>query len=515
MNNYKSASQYFETYHIVVEVLEAFDVREIQHKDYGFGIVFPYLDGSSKTCYPNALPEDKWKSKNSDINTKVKVFGYSQLPAFGEMCFITGGEKDVLSFASYGFPAICFNSETSNFNGNLIHELKSRFDNLIVCFDNDKTGVNYSLLRSHEYGLSELRLPAKTGCKDISDFRRAGLTIEELNDHLQNNLITHSKKKSTYTAGEIIDGKLVEEKPGLITGILPSADVVGLVGGSQSGKSLFCTQLLISLAIGKPFLGFKLNKRANSVYISLEDNEWAIRSRLIKQLKEKTKEEVETVKNSITFIFTPDDVDLQLQSLLKKDQSIGIVIIDPIAEIMKGSDLNNPIHVRDTIQKLREICREFGLTIIYLHHVAKSAESNGSISKLSITGSHAFEASSRLILQMHRNKDGSNRLAITKGNYVKNELKYPENYLQLMLDESTLDFKRLEPIKVNNEKRKMPEIDWFSIFDCDFYLTTKEIKERVYSKYGISERSIERIISEELSENKISLGKYQNPLTIL
>ena len=40
-------------------------------------------------------------------------FGLEQLPAKGDLLFITGGEKDVMSLAAHGFHAICFNSETA------------------------------------------------------------------------------------------------------------------------------------------------------------------------------------------------------------------------------------------------------------------------------------------------------------------------------------------------------------------------------------------------------------------
>ena len=35
-------------------------------------------------------------------------FGLEQLPAKGDLLFITGGEKDVMSLAAHGFHAICF-----------------------------------------------------------------------------------------------------------------------------------------------------------------------------------------------------------------------------------------------------------------------------------------------------------------------------------------------------------------------------------------------------------------------
>lgn len=40
-------------------------------------------------------------------------FGLEQLPSKGDLLFLTGGEKDVLTLAAHGFHAICFNSETS------------------------------------------------------------------------------------------------------------------------------------------------------------------------------------------------------------------------------------------------------------------------------------------------------------------------------------------------------------------------------------------------------------------
>ena len=47
-------------------------------------------------------------------------FGQEQLPATGDTLFITGGEKDVLSLAAHGFPAICFGSETASILENTV-----------------------------------------------------------------------------------------------------------------------------------------------------------------------------------------------------------------------------------------------------------------------------------------------------------------------------------------------------------------------------------------------------------
>jgi hypothetical protein len=76
-------------------------------------------------------------------------FGLEQLPAKGDTLFITGGEKDVLSLVSYGFHAICFNSETSNISQHIIKKLSYRFKHVILLYDTDKTGLDASLKHSN------------------------------------------------------------------------------------------------------------------------------------------------------------------------------------------------------------------------------------------------------------------------------------------------------------------------------------------------------------------------------
>lgn len=69
------------------------------------------------------------------------VFGFEQLPCKGDMIFITGGEKDVLSLSAHGFNAICFNSETAQIPENIIEGLLLRFRHLIILYDTDETGL--------------------------------------------------------------------------------------------------------------------------------------------------------------------------------------------------------------------------------------------------------------------------------------------------------------------------------------------------------------------------------------
>ena len=101
-------------------------------------------------------------------------FGLEQLPAKGDLLFITGGEKDVMSLAAHGLNAICFNSETAMIPQTLIHRLSFRFKHIVLLFDTDKTGLESSLKREEElrlYGVKRLVLPlsGQKEEKDISE----------------------------------------------------------------------------------------------------------------------------------------------------------------------------------------------------------------------------------------------------------------------------------------------------------------------------------------------------------
>ena len=112
-------------------------------------------------------------------------FGLEQLPATGDTLYITGGEKDVLSLAARGFPAICFGSETTHGPHDLIAELSLRFRNIVLLYDVDATGKKHSLalqqeLAEYNVGRIELPLAGTKKEKDISDYFRLGHTAEEL-----------------------------------------------------------------------------------------------------------------------------------------------------------------------------------------------------------------------------------------------------------------------------------------------------------------------------------------------
>ena len=116
-------------------------------------------------------------------------FGMEQIPAKGDMLFITGGEKDVLSLYAHGFNAICFNSETAQIPTSIIESLQLRFRHIILLYDADETGVREAHKQSEhlvEYKVLNLSLPLSgtKSEKDISDFFALGNGAKELKELL-------------------------------------------------------------------------------------------------------------------------------------------------------------------------------------------------------------------------------------------------------------------------------------------------------------------------------------------
>lgn len=121
---------------------------------------------------------------------KPYIFGLSLLPEKGDLLIITGGEKDVLTLASRGYSAICFNSETKSVGDDTIGELACRFAHIAVLYDMDETGIKSSeaMVDKHAaFDLKRIELPltGQKSNKDVSDYFRNGGTEDDLREIIE------------------------------------------------------------------------------------------------------------------------------------------------------------------------------------------------------------------------------------------------------------------------------------------------------------------------------------------
>ena len=100
---------------------------------------------------------------------------WTKLPETGEQLIITSSRKDALCiWAQVGIPAVSLQGEGYGAKAQVMEELKTRFRNVYVLFDNDQNKEkNYGRLDGEklcaQYNLKQLEIPEEYKCKDPSD----------------------------------------------------------------------------------------------------------------------------------------------------------------------------------------------------------------------------------------------------------------------------------------------------------------------------------------------------------
>lgn len=111
-----------------------------------------------------------------------KIQGYDQLPKKGKLLVITKSMKDSMCLYSCGITACAPNSENLFISDKVLEDLKSRFENIVVFYDNDRPGLyNMAKIRREHPELTYIFIPRKYGSKDISDFYKDHGRKETLN----------------------------------------------------------------------------------------------------------------------------------------------------------------------------------------------------------------------------------------------------------------------------------------------------------------------------------------------
>lgn len=174
--------------------------------------MYCYQLGNSVKIY---RPHSKVRFLNAGVRSGDDLFGYAQLPSRGKCVLLTGGEKDVLSLASHGFPAFCLNSETAHLPKTLLQGLSDRFDMVGVLYDMDDTGVRQSQKIIEDNpdisNLFRVELPLSGGKseKDVSDFFSQGGTATALQGVI-NQIVKQQGMNSNDLDVQRIDPRMYE-----------------------------------------------------------------------------------------------------------------------------------------------------------------------------------------------------------------------------------------------------------------------------------------------------------------
>ena len=198
--------KYWNLYGISLEWLKYAEVYPISHKivikdnnryvftadKYAYAYV-EHKEGkvTLKIYQPFNTNGYKW---SSNIDRSVWSL-WTKIPKYGTNLIISSSVKDCLNImCNFKIPSICLQGEGYLPKPHIMEELKSRYKNIIVLFDNDFTnpnnpGHNDAKKLSEEYNLKMVEIPAKYEAKDPSDlFKKYGKNryLEIMNEILKN-----------------------------------------------------------------------------------------------------------------------------------------------------------------------------------------------------------------------------------------------------------------------------------------------------------------------------------------
>lgn len=173
--------EYWESYGISIEWLKYAEVYPISHKIVTRGDI-KYTFAADKYAYAYVEHKEgkvtlkiyqpfnkngyKWSNKHD--NSVISL--WTKVPEYGDRICICASLKDALClWSNTGIPCIATQGEGYNISNTAIKELKRRYKNIYILFDNDTAGLNDGKKLSESTGFTNIILPSFDGGKDVSD----------------------------------------------------------------------------------------------------------------------------------------------------------------------------------------------------------------------------------------------------------------------------------------------------------------------------------------------------------
>ena len=440
-------------------------------------------------------------------------FGLEQLPAKGDLLFITGGEKDVMSLTVHGFHAICFNSETVTIPVGIIHRLSFRFKHIVLLYDVDKAGLDSSAkqeLALKNYGVKRLLLPLEGTKveKDISDFFRLGNSREDLIKLFLDYLDTiYSETMSALKSCEV-DFNNPPPVAQMVVSVndVPlstQGNILCITGGEGTGKSNYVTALIAG-AIGQSdnnkdkvmdTLGVSVcenSKRKAILFYDTEQSEVQTYKNITNLLRRCGRETMPEYLKAycLTGMSRKERLQAIIQSMDKfhyQFRGIHMVVIDGIADLIKGAnDETESIAVVEELYRLAGIYNTCIVTI--LHFIPSGLKLRGHL------GSE-LQRKAAAILSIEKDTDPS--VSVVKALKVRDGSPLDVPIMQFAWDKDAGMHVYLgEKPKEEKEKRKEDELVAVArdIFGRQDFITYVDLAEQIQAILDVKERTAKSYI---------------------
>ena len=485
--------------------------------------MFCYMMGDFVKLY---RPQSKLRFLYGGDKLKDYIFGFEQLPSKGDVLFITGGEKDVLSLSSHHFNAICFNSETASIPEPIIESLQLRFRHIVLLYDTDETGLREAerqakLLEPYHVFYLRLSLQGTKAEKDISDFFALGKTEKDLTSLLTEKLssiYTHTIMMLQSCEIDYDNPPDASKSVVAVNGVpLGTQDnLFCITGGEGTGKSNYVAAILAG-TLGterlpaEKTLGLEITPNPNGLAVlhyDTEQSEAQLHKNLGKTLQRASLKTVPEFYHSLYLasLSRKDRLKLIRESMdlfHHKHGGIHLVVIDGIADLIRSAnDETESIAIVDELYRLAGIYNT--CIICVLHFVPNGIKLRGHI------GSE-LQRKAAGILSIE--KDDNPEYSVVKALKVRDGSPLDVPMMLFGWDKAEdMHVYRGEKSKEDKEKRKTDEL--IAVIKeafrntikltyqelCEVLMREMEIKERTANKY-IAYMKEQHILAQDASGN--------------
>jgi len=485
--------------------------------------MFCYMMGDFVKLY---RPQSKLRFLYGGDKLKDYIFGFEQLPSKGDVLFITGGEKDVLSLSSHHFNAICFNSETDSIPEPIIESLQLRFRHIVLLYDTDETGLREAerqakLLEPYHVFYLRLSLQGTKAEKDISDFFALGKTEKDLTSLLTEKLssiYTHTIMMLQSCEIDYDNPPDASKSVVAVNGVpLGTQDnLFCITGGEGTGKSNYVAAILAG-TLGterlpaEKTLGLEITPNPNGLAVlhyDTEQSEAQLHKNLGKTLQRASLKTVPEFYHSLYLasLSRKDRLKLIRESMdlfHHKHGGIHLVVIDGIADLIRSAnDETESIAIVDELYRLAGIYNT--CIICVLHFVPNGIKLRGHI------GSE-LQRKAAGILSIE--KDDNPEYSVVKALKVRDGSPLDVPMMLFGWDKAEdMHVYRGEKSKEDKEKRKTDEL--IAVIKeafrntikltyqelCEVLMREMEIKERTAKKY-IAYMKEQHILAQDASGN--------------
>lgn len=172
---------YWESYGIPLKWLKYAEVYPISHKiiikngkQYTLGAdkyAYAFVEHKEnkitiKIYQPFNTNGYKWANKHD----KSVISLWTKIPEYGDKLVICSSLKDALClWANINIPAIATQGEGYTMSETAVNELKRRYKEVFILYDNDKAGLEDGAKLAESTGFTNIVLPSFEGGKDVSD----------------------------------------------------------------------------------------------------------------------------------------------------------------------------------------------------------------------------------------------------------------------------------------------------------------------------------------------------------